>query len=186
MSRPKKEISVNVKECIENAFWSQMEKGTYKDITIKSLAIEAGVNRNTVYYYYDSVADVARKTCERYADGEATLQIMRSILKGDRRELLNNPQTMSNWRKARLFAKDDSPYIKTMFQTKLRNNWCLAMGIEYDTQPEYKKMELDFIFAGLVELIGSDMVSENPSKLLEFLEGDLGKGIIKTMNSVTC
>ena len=71
MSRPPKterDKMATVK--IEKAFWSLLETEKYTDITVLRISQEAGINRNSFYYHYKDIDDLAYIAFMNNADNE--------------------------------------------------------------------------------------------------------------------
>ena len=73
MARPRKsdrDEMATVK--IENAYWSLLETERYSDITVLRVSQEAGINRNSFYYHYKDINDLAYQAFMRNADNEVS------------------------------------------------------------------------------------------------------------------
>ena len=77
MSRPKmneRETSAVYK--IETAFWALIEQKDFSDITMQLLAKEAGINRNSLYYHYANLYEVAFQAFNEVVSDEASMVFM--------------------------------------------------------------------------------------------------------------
>lgn len=62
MARPKaNQPGPSAQEKLAAAFWDMLEESSYASLTVSGLAKRAGVNHNTLYYYYDNIEDMANK-----------------------------------------------------------------------------------------------------------------------------
>lgn len=60
MPRPRRDSEIlPAKERIENAFWDLLADREYHKITVTDIVHEAGVNRNSFYYHYSSLPELA-------------------------------------------------------------------------------------------------------------------------------
>ena len=60
MARPKKSDKEEMATAkIEKAFWRLLETERYSDITVLRVSQESGVNRNSFYYHYRDIDDLA-------------------------------------------------------------------------------------------------------------------------------
>ncbi|ACV22877.1 DNA-binding transcriptional repressor FabR [Slackia heliotrinireducens] len=62
MPRPRKDDPQSAATSrIEAAFWRLLEEVGYSEITVRRISQAAGINRNSFYYHYESMEDLARK-----------------------------------------------------------------------------------------------------------------------------
>ena len=60
MPRPRHDSEVlPAKERLENAFWELLADRDYRKITVTDVVREAGVNRNSFYYHFSSLPELA-------------------------------------------------------------------------------------------------------------------------------
>ena len=60
MPRPRHDSELTpAKERMENAFWALLEDREYRKITVTDIVREAQVNRNSFYYHYGSLSELA-------------------------------------------------------------------------------------------------------------------------------
>ncbi|MBT1160353.1 MULTISPECIES: TetR/AcrR family transcriptional regulator [Bifidobacterium] len=60
MPRPRRDSEIlPAKERMENAFWDLLADREYHKITVTDIVHEAGVNRNSFYYHYSSLPELA-------------------------------------------------------------------------------------------------------------------------------
>ena len=55
----RKRCHVPAKERLENAFWELLADRDYRKITVTDVVREAGVNRNSFYYHFSSLPELA-------------------------------------------------------------------------------------------------------------------------------
>ena len=73
MARPKKtNCSDFATVKIENAFWRLLEEEAFSDITVLRISQESGVNRNSFYYHYEDMNDLAYKAFKNNAGPEVS------------------------------------------------------------------------------------------------------------------
>ena len=65
MARPRKDSEVKgAEQRMVEAFWSQLSRMPYRKVTAASIARQAGCNRATFYYYFDSIEDLAEEAVD--------------------------------------------------------------------------------------------------------------------------
>lgn len=61
MARPKYvEGQADAKQKLVDAFWDALEQDPFEKITVKQITGLAGVNKNTFYYHFETIEDLAR------------------------------------------------------------------------------------------------------------------------------
>ena len=81
MARPKKSDHDEIATVkIENAFWSLLETERYSDITVLRISQEAGINRNSFYYHYRDIDDLAYKAFMNNAGNEVSKTLISALL----------------------------------------------------------------------------------------------------------
>ena len=64
MARPPKNAEgPSATERMESAFWDCMGEMPFSEITVRDIVGRAKVNRNSYYYHYDSMWDLAHASC---------------------------------------------------------------------------------------------------------------------------
>lgn len=65
MARPRKDSEEKGAEArMIEAFWDQLSRMPYREVTAASVARQAGCNRATFYYYFDSIEDLAEQAVD--------------------------------------------------------------------------------------------------------------------------
>ena len=83
MARPKKsdrDAMATVR--IEDAFWKLLGEMSYSDITVLRISQESGTNRNSFYYHYKSIDDLARSAFMNNVDTEVSGVLFSALLSG--------------------------------------------------------------------------------------------------------
>ena len=69
-------------------------------------------------------------------------------------------------------------------QIYLKQTWLDAFFIREEMLSETEKLEVSFIFSGLVAVLGSKEVKDSPLKMYELAQSELGKTIIAELGSM--
>lgn len=76
MARPPKNAEgPSATERMELAFWDCMKEMPFSEITVRDIVSRANVNRNSYYYHYDSMWDLAQASVE-HADFAAVARVL--------------------------------------------------------------------------------------------------------------
>lgn len=60
MPRPRyKANDLTARDKLKGSFWRLLEKQPYKDLTVRTIAADAGLNKNSFYYHYGCLGDLA-------------------------------------------------------------------------------------------------------------------------------
>ena len=188
MSRPNKankDEMATVK--IENAFWSLLEKERYSDITVLRITQEAGMNRNSFYYHYKNIDDLAYKAFINNANNETAKTLVSTLLSAFRENqypLKFDMSILPYTEHIMLCARSDSPYLNQLVKDLLMRIWFESMSIKEDLLSEDEKMQVLFISAGFVEVLGSQEINNNPLSMTVLSQTEIGKAIITTMKNI--
>lgn len=185
MARPKKN-EADALERMEHAFWVMMKNGEYRDITIKSLAINASVNHNSIYYYFKNIDMLAEQLFLKEYEDSICNALFDQMITGhvDITEILSHPDSLQRLNHIWLFARADSTYLRTIFITHVKAGWLKHMGIsEAELSPD-EQIDLAFILNGITAILGSPVLSPDRQFLTSFFERDLGKSIGETFKRI--
>ena len=187
MARPKKDPNTaSAAERIENAFWDMLEEGPYSDITIVSLAKRAEVNHNTIYYYYENIDDLAISLFEKNLIPEMPSLLISSLtIDGfDLQSYYLYPDIIKRLKKNRLFARGDSPFLLNHLKQRFIQIWLQNAGIRQEELPKENRLELEFIFSGLISILGSSVVEEDLSIIPALLKRNFFRNILITLGQL--
>lgn len=190
MARPRKadaDQAATVR--IENAFWNLLDEERYSDITVRLISRESGTNRNSFYYHYEDINDLATKAFGNIKGSKAS-QILISALLADLNvkdlgeKVRFDPDFLIHTRRIMLCARSDSSYLKELVGDMLKQTWFDAFSIKEELLSETERLEVSFIFSGLVAVIGSKEIKDSPLKMYELAETELGKKIITELRKI--
>ena len=187
MARPKNNFNTKPAfERIEDAFWSLLAEKSYDKITISELSKRAEVNHNLIYYYFDNIDDMAVQLFDKNMSNGVPQRIL-SILLGDGNielELLGDGAIMKRVMRTRLFMRSDNAFLNGIVKNRIRTEWLAAVGVTEERLTQENKVDLDFIFSGVVAIMGSEQCEENQHAIASLYKRALGKGIIDTLKKL--
>lgn len=190
MARPKKANNSDFATVkIENAFWRLLEEEAFSDITVLRISQESGVNRNSFYYHYEDMNDLARKAFKSNAGPEvskALFGVLFMSLQGEKTNLAKaiEPMLISHARKIMLCAGSDSVFLNQMVHDLLKEIWLDELSIREDLLSPKEQLQIRFVFAGLVSVLGSPEVREAPELMMELARTELGETAIAALKSI--
>ena len=170
MARPKKsnkEEMATVK--IENAFWRLMETERYADITVRRITQESGVNRNSFYYHYRDIDDLAYAAFRKNVENETSEKLIHALLasfqdEGDASIIALDPAILLHSKRVMLCAASDSTYLRRLVGNLLKEIWFNAFSVKEELLSTDEKLQVNFIFSGLVATLGSQEIRESPDR----------------------
>ncbi|MBK0348359.1 hypothetical protein JDW15_06870 [Aerococcaceae bacterium zg-ZJ1578] len=191
MARPRKTDFTNravVK--IENAFWKLLETEKYTDITVLRIVQDSGVNRNSFYYHYRDIDDLAYQAFKNNTSNDASRMMISSILtvlKCQSEEKISDidMSILSNSRRVMLCARSESTYLKQLVNDYLKEIWLDSFSIDEERMTTEEKLQIDFIFAGIVTTLGSQEIENNPLLMLRLVSSEIGKSMLSTMKKIS-
>lgn len=191
MPRPKKsESNASAVVKIEKAFWQLLKTEKYSDITVLRISQESGTNRNAFYYHYKNIDDMARKAFLRNADKDVSRALIAMLLSNSKddnamAELTIDSAIVEHSRRIMLCAGSDSPYLNSLVYDQLKKIWFDYMSIREDLLSTEEKIQVRFIFAGLVAVLGSQEIKECPLLMSKLAKTDIGKTFIATIREIS-
>lgn len=188
MARPKKnDAEPSALERIDSTFWQMLSEMPYDAITISSLARRAGVNHNTIYYYYECIDQMALDLFEKNMPSDASLPLNMMAFSDSSlsRIALNNPCIMDQGKKVYLFLRSGSAFLTQHLKKRFIENWCRAQNVSQDKLTALQKLELEFIFSGMTSTLCMAFDQNNPDQLSELDKRPLGQAIVATLANLT-
>ena len=188
MPRPKKSDRDEMATFkIENAFWALLETERYSDITVLRITQEAGINRNSFYYHYKDIDDLAYIAFMRNADNEVSRALISALLSAFREghtALVFDMSILPHTKRIMLCAGSDSPYLNRLVNDLLIKVWFDSMSISEALLSADEKIQIRFISAGMVAVLGSQEIRDNPLVMSTLSQTEIGKAIISTMKGI--
>lgn len=191
MARPKKadtEQAATIR--IENAFWKLLEHERFEDITVRLLSQEAGTNRNSFYYHYSDINDLAAKAFINNMNTRVSQLLIGILLHevnienpGERPSF--DPDLLIHSGHIMLCARSESSYLKELVGGMLKQAWFDAFSINEELLSETESLEVSFVFSGLVAVLGSKEINDSPLKMYELAQTELGKTIIEELKRIS-
>ena len=191
MARPKKanrEDMATVK--IENAFWKLLETEQYAAITVLRICQESNINRNSFYYHYKDIDDLAYTAFKNNADANvsgALLSTLLSSFQDNPRQTVTDfdPMILPRSKRIMLCASSDSVFLNRLVRDLLKQNWFEALAIDESLLTVIDALQIDFIFSGLTTVLGSPEIKASPFLMPELARMEIGKAAIATMKSIS-
>ena len=188
MARPKKTDRDGMAIVrIEDAFWKLLEEMSYSEITVLRISQESGTNRNSFYYHYRDINDLAYKAFINNADNEVSKTLVSALMSAFREghsAPVFDMSVLPHTKRIMLCAGSDSPFLNQLVNDLLKTIWFDSMSIKEELLSEDEKIQVSFIFAGLVSVLGSQEIKHNPLYMSTLSQTELGAAIITTLKNM--
>lgn len=190
MPRPKK---ANIDEAatlkLENAFWQLLATERYAAITVRRVAQTAGVNRNSFYYHYRDIDDLAYQAVKHNAEHEVAKAWLAGLLAafqgdGDWPVVTADAAILPHAERITLCARSDSSYLQQLTTDLLRQVWFDIFAIDAERLSAVERLQVDFVFAGLLATLKSREIQGSPASLALLVQTELGQTILSTLEKI--
>lgn len=184
MGRPRKDSTEpSARERILSAFWELLEEMPYPEIKVSALLRHSGVSPNTLYRHFDGYDAVVQATLDETLDA----RLVNAIIAGGPDESILPSDAALRFGRVALFASDESGILPGILKRTLKSVWMEGMGLDQESLDELTSLELDFVFSGVVEMLGRTHRAGgqlDPDLARRFFGSPLGKGILEAIRSI--
>lgn len=188
MSRPKaNEPETSAVWKIEIAFWTLIEKKDFTDITMRQLANEAGINRNSLYYHYANIQEVASQAFNSLMSDETSMMFIDTLLTDTQRieKSWEKLRLSDKVRKVHLFARSNSSLLRSLLKEALILHWFKKLRINAQTLTTEERLQIDYITSGFISVLGNAEIEKNPMLLKTFPDSLIGRAAIQTLQQIS-
>lgn len=153
MARPRKDSGEKgAKERMVEAFWDQLSQMPYREVTAASVARQAGCNRATFYYYFDSIEDLAEQAVDAAVPTGIADLAEKFLSENDTSFRLDESQRSAVERIRLLTGPTGSTRLAKRFKRALAETWARRFGL--DLAQEDVRTAASFMASGIVGLLG--------------------------------
>ncbi len=163
-----------------------MEEVGYSGVTVRRVSQAAGTNRNSFYYHYESLEDLARKAFLDNAAGAHPLisSLIAGFRDGDTQPVRPDDNAIEHAKRVMLCARSESPFLRGMVGELIRDAWLEELGIDDSRLTTEERAQVEFIFAGLVAVLGSAEAAESPLVMTRLATSRMGQASIATLREM--
>ena len=83
-----------------------------------------------------------------------------------------------------LCARSESPFLRRLVNELLRDTWFEELGVDAGQLSPEESMQVEFIFGGLVAVLGGPEVEESPLIMPALANSDMGRVAVKTLKGI--
>lgn len=155
MGRPRKEEGAKAVDLLEEAFFDQLADTPFEKLTISGVAKAAGVNRNSFYYHYTDMNDLALSAVNGLLLSDIP-RLMASGLGPDSKELdtlLTGAVQHGNYRKMMIIIGPNSTEeLRGVLKQSISDLWLGTFNLEPEDLNTEESATMSFTMAGALEL----------------------------------
>jgi len=159
MPRPRyREDDKTAVDKIEEAFWECLREGPYSKITIASIVRKAHLNRNTFYYHFCDVDEMARCFVNERLVDPILPQLLEQFMRGEEElgALLERADFKARANRICLIAsRNSSPELRDMLEGAIRAIWSGRFGVDFARVDAIDGVLLEFTLGGLLAIFAS-------------------------------
>jgi len=157
MARPHYQVGEKTaREKLVHAFWECLREMPFDKMTIATVVKHAGVNRNTFYYHYQDLDELAREAVGNTAlDPLFIRMLLLRFVQGAGSELV---EQIPDWeqrvdRVCLLAGKHSSPELRDLLRQAVLSAWSSAIGFSLEEQDLEGHLALEFRLGGCLSVI---------------------------------
>jgi len=156
MPRPRyAKDDTTAKQKLEQAFWSCLSEVPFEKITVAQVVKQADVNRNTFYYHFDDMNDLAKTAVQDTAlEPLAIRTILAAFLHDGGTEALDQIPDIGDRvdRICLLAGRHSTPELQMMLRSQLKKVWGEAFGFDPNELDLEGQLALEFASGGFLAL----------------------------------
>ena len=157
MPRPRYETGEKTaRERLEEAFWACLAEKPFDKITVADVTKRASVNRNTFYYHYVDMNDLARTVARETAlEPEMITSVLAHIFQGGGSEVLARiPNVEQRADCVYLLAgKNSNAELRQMLRDALMDAWSQAFNLDFKSLDLEGQLAIEFVLGGIMAII---------------------------------
>lgn len=178
MARPRKDAGeAPARERMAQAFWELVEEGPLDSVKVADICRRAGVNRNTFYYHFDNVEQMARELMTDNGLAEALRGVIeggvsaRSAVEG----ALSPDELALRLARFHAVARNGTPALVAELRGALSSAWLGAIGRDERSLGAEERVTLAFLAGGAVAAVGELDPSCAGGQIARLFEGEVGR-----------
>lgn len=152
LARPRyRPDDATARDRLADAFWRLLSDNPFAKLTVLALVREAGLNKNTFYYHYTDIDDLARTIVANTFHPEALQRLLAQLEATG--GATPDSQLEQSFDRLCLIASDHStPALQEMLKDALRDSWAGTLHIDPELLPLDKRLALEFAVGGVTAI----------------------------------
>lgn len=144
------------RERIVEAFWRMVEDGPCDKVSVRGLVRESGVNKNTFYYHFEGVEDLARQATRDVLEPALLLELL-SMMQGGTAHVqsrFHDPEFDKRIARVRTVARaKGTPELQDKLKQAIADAWATARGFAVSDLDEPQRIALEFALGGIMSVL---------------------------------
>ncbi|MGO1183877.1 MAG: TetR/AcrR family transcriptional regulator [Micrococcaceae bacterium] len=156
MGRPRQDQGPSAVQRLEAAFFNELRQTPYPGITISAIVRAAGVNRNSFYYHYSDLGDLAHSAVTHLMVSGVPRLIAEGFSIGSQEvdRLIDEGANDENFARMVIVAGPHSTAeLREILKGALVDIWAAAFDLDLDTLTPEARSTVQFVLGGLLELL---------------------------------
>lgn len=187
MARPPKNAEgPSATQRMEMAFWDCLKEMPYSDIVVRDIVERAKVNRNSYYYHYDSMWDLAQASVKhaRFVDFARLLMSQKTFNpENPMREF--TADTEQGFEMLQILSSENgNQRLLENAKEVITEEWLAMFGCENVLISKRTQSEIDFVFGGITALLASPHISTLEGLVSCIANSEILLETIKTMRQI--
>ena len=186
MGRPRaSEEGPSARERIEGAFWELLEERPFEELTVTDIAAAAHVNRNTFYYHFDGIEDLARTVIETMIPTQFIQALIGGITMGhiDMALIAGDDMTEMPYERVRLLVRSRSKWLGGLVRDEVLGLWIERLGLDSKAFTERDWCRINFVWNGILGVLATDGLEsfEDYCAVLDSGIADAGASLMRSV-----
>lgn len=188
MARPAyKDGDITAKELLVLTFWGMLEKMPFEKISVRGIIAASGVNKNTFYYHFQGMDDLAQYAIDTALpkelaaqakvglnDGTPTFEIVGAVLNA-----AGSASVGKKFQLMEILLSSNAAALQDRCSRTLANVWAAAAGLD-DTDDSQRTI-LRFLAGGLLSVGRGKSAKDFPKTLETLAEAGLLQACINSI-----
>lgn len=187
MARPRYEAGqTTARETIVQTFWRLLTVKPFSKTSVRELVHESGVNKNTFYYHFQSVEDLAREAVEETLDPRFLSAMLAHATQGAPAPgwMSKNDFSTRVDRMCLIASENSSPELQTMMREAIGAKWQDAFGFDTATLRLQDRLAYEFALGGVMSLFAYRALAGSKFNLAEITETRFASSIAEMLSTL--
>lgn len=187
MARPRYAAGdATAKEQIIEVFWKLLEDEPFDRMTVRSVVLAADVNKNTFYYHFEGLDDLARQAVGELflEDVPAVVLFSHGDLAEQVEEMLSASDANARFSRFALAARRADPVLRGVLRKGILELWLRSCNAAWDDLLPSEQTFVEFYLGGAMSLVGKVDSGDVTRRFREFYESRVGAACIEEMRAI--
>lgn len=187
MPRPRYEAdAVTARDKLKDSFWKLLEKIPYQDLTVRAIAADAGLNKNTFYYHYGCLDDLARDAMSDILDPGFYRMMLKALEHGNEQAAAIAPDDFAQRvdRACIVSGNNSSAELRSMLKAALGNAWQQAFGFDAEALDLQERLLYEFALGGVLSLLAFRADSGRTFSVADAAQTDAAQHMIDAVRNL--